>query len=193
MAEAFPEIDVLDVGRLLLNDVLSDPHVDVALVGDDIESQAHQALTNLGRIPEAAGSSRDKVVKINYLGLPLMVWPNTVLPVGTNENRPDDEYADGVVYHVFSLDEGVVATARMPALDGSIRTSVEARRDTTQIEVSVRGAIPTGTRQPWSVLLRGVENVASVAGGTAQANELGVRGVPDVGAPSVALRLKESV
>jgi predicted aldo/keto reductase-like oxidoreductase len=33
MAEAFPEIDVLDVGRLLLNYVLSDPYVDVALVG----------------------------------------------------------------------------------------------------------------------------------------------------------------
>jgi predicted aldo/keto reductase-like oxidoreductase len=33
MAEASPEIDVLDVGRLLLNYVLSDPYVDVALVG----------------------------------------------------------------------------------------------------------------------------------------------------------------
>jgi predicted aldo/keto reductase-like oxidoreductase len=33
MAEAFPEIDVLDVGRLLLNYVLSDTYVDVALVG----------------------------------------------------------------------------------------------------------------------------------------------------------------
>jgi predicted aldo/keto reductase-like oxidoreductase len=33
MAEAFPEIDVLDVGRLLLNYVLSDPYVDVALTG----------------------------------------------------------------------------------------------------------------------------------------------------------------
>jgi predicted aldo/keto reductase-like oxidoreductase len=33
MAEAFPEIDVRDVGRLLLNYVLSDPYVDVALVG----------------------------------------------------------------------------------------------------------------------------------------------------------------
>jgi aryl-alcohol dehydrogenase-like predicted oxidoreductase len=33
MAEAFPQIDVLDVGRLLLNYVLSDPYVDVALVG----------------------------------------------------------------------------------------------------------------------------------------------------------------
>jgi predicted aldo/keto reductase-like oxidoreductase len=33
MAGAFPEIDGLDVGRLLLNYVLSDPYVDVALVG----------------------------------------------------------------------------------------------------------------------------------------------------------------
>jgi hypothetical protein len=33
MAETFPEIDVLDVGRLLLNYVLSDPYMDVALVG----------------------------------------------------------------------------------------------------------------------------------------------------------------
>jgi hypothetical protein len=32
-ADAFPEIDTLDVGRLLLNYVLSDPYVDVALVG----------------------------------------------------------------------------------------------------------------------------------------------------------------
>ena len=33
MAETFPAIDVLDVGRRLLNYVLSDPYVDVALVG----------------------------------------------------------------------------------------------------------------------------------------------------------------
>ena len=33
MARTFPEIDTLDVGRLLLNYVLSDPYIDVALVG----------------------------------------------------------------------------------------------------------------------------------------------------------------
>ncbi len=33
MAQAFPQIDMLEVGRLLLNYVLSDPYVDVALVG----------------------------------------------------------------------------------------------------------------------------------------------------------------
>jgi aryl-alcohol dehydrogenase-like predicted oxidoreductase len=33
MAQTFPQIDMLEVGRLLLNYVLSDPYVDVALVG----------------------------------------------------------------------------------------------------------------------------------------------------------------
>jgi 2-iminobutanoate/2-iminopropanoate deaminase len=35
------------------------------LAGDDIESQARQAMKNLGRVLTAAGSSWDKVVKVN--------------------------------------------------------------------------------------------------------------------------------
>jgi len=33
MKQSFPQIDTFEVGRLLLNYVLSDPYVDVALVG----------------------------------------------------------------------------------------------------------------------------------------------------------------
>ena len=33
MSWTFPQIDTMDVGRLLLNYVLSDPHVDVAVTG----------------------------------------------------------------------------------------------------------------------------------------------------------------
>ena len=36
-----------------------------ALAGDDIESQARQAMENLGRVLKAAGSSWKKVVKVN--------------------------------------------------------------------------------------------------------------------------------
>ena len=35
------------------------------LAGDDIESQARQAMENLGRVLKAAGSSWDKVFKVN--------------------------------------------------------------------------------------------------------------------------------
>ena len=40
-----------------------------------------------------------------YLSLPLMVRPNTVLPVGASEDRPDYEYADGVTFHIFELED----------------------------------------------------------------------------------------
>jgi alpha-D-xyloside xylohydrolase len=123
-----------------------------------------------------------------YLSLPLMVRPNTVLPVGANESLPDYDYADEVTFHVFALEDGAVATAQVPALDGSVETSVEARRDGPQIEVSVRA-----TSKPWSVLLRGIERVASVEGGTAQREAIGMRMVPDAGAQAVFVRLEESV
>jgi len=35
------------------------------LAGEDVESQARQAMLNLGRVLEAAGSSWEKVVKVN--------------------------------------------------------------------------------------------------------------------------------
>jgi alpha-D-xyloside xylohydrolase len=110
-----------------------------------------------------------------YLSLPLMVRPNTVLPVGTNEDRPDYDYAEGVTYHVFELEDGAAATARVPALDGSIETTVEARRVGARIEVSVQGASPTEGRQRWAVLLRGTKAVASVTGGIAKKDSLGTR------------------
>jgi alpha-D-xyloside xylohydrolase len=77
------------------------------------------------------------------------------------------------MYHVFALEDGVTATAQVPAHDGSVETTVEARRDGTQIEVSVQGAT-----RPWSVLLRGIKTVASVEGGAAQVEALGTRLVP---------------
>jgi alpha-D-xyloside xylohydrolase len=112
------------------------------------------------------------------LSLPLMVRPNTVLPVGANESRPDYEYADGVTFHVFELKEGVMAKARVPAVDGSTAMTVVVRREGDRIDVQVKGASPTRHRRPWSVLLRGVENVISVEGGATQAETLGTRLVP---------------
>ena len=42
-------------------------------------------------------------------------------------------------------------------------------------------------------MLRGIENVASVAGGAAQTGALGVRVVPDAGVRAVVVHLAERV
>jgi alpha-D-xyloside xylohydrolase len=125
------------------------------------------------------------------LSLPLMVRPNTVLPVGAVENRSDYDYADGVTFHVCELENGrtVLARARVPALDGSVAMTVEVRRGGDRIDVQVQG-----TSASWSVLLRGVTvgtsaGVASVEGGAAQAEALGTRLVPAEGVGRLVVHL----
>jgi alpha-D-xyloside xylohydrolase len=113
-----------------------------------------------------------------------MVRPNTVLPVGGNADRPDYPYADGVVYHVFELDEDGVASALAPAPDGSFEATAKARRVEARIEVSVQGAT-----KPWSVLLRGVAAVDPVEGGAARNDALGTYVTPDAGVQILIVHL----
>ena len=46
-----------------------------ALVGDDVASQAEQALANLGAILEAAGSGLDRLVKVTVFLAEIGDWP----------------------------------------------------------------------------------------------------------------------
>jgi hypothetical protein len=124
---------LIDLGRRLLNYVFSDPYVDVALVGDDIESQAHQALTNLGRIPEAAGSSWDKVFKVNCILVHAKrvfaewnrifdVFPES--PPGTDDGRGRHRYG-GRADRGGDHRDGV--GVRLPSRSGDLRLAPSAR------------------------------------------------------------------
>ena len=76
-----------------------------------------------------------------YLSLPLMVRPNTVLPVGANEDRPDYDYADGVTCTTsLSWRKARVATAQVPALGRQRRDDRRGAPEGDRIEVSVQGA-----------------------------------------------------
>jgi alpha-D-xyloside xylohydrolase len=118
-----------------------------------------------------------------YLSLPLMARPGSVIPVGADERRPDYDYADGVVFHVFELQDGALASARVPTMEGDTAMTIEVSRAGQQIHVQARGA-----SRPWSVLLRGVPAVRSVEGGTAQEDALGTRVVPE-GVEALTIRL----
>ena len=55
----------------------------------------------------------------DYLSLPLMVRPNTVLPLGTVDSRPDYDYADGLELHVFAPEDGEIVV-QVPDIHGRI-------------------------------------------------------------------------
>jgi alpha-D-xyloside xylohydrolase len=119
-----------------------------------------------------------------YASLPLLARPNSVIAFGANEQRPDYDYADGVTLHVFELEDGATASASVPALAGDAAMMIEVTRDGQWIDVRTSGA-----SAGWRVLLRGVEAIQAVDGGTAQADDLGTLVLPAEGATKLTIHL----
>lgn len=111
--------------------------------------------------------------KHGYLSLPLMARPNTIIPVGGNDQKPDYDYADGVVFHLFELQEGSRAYARVPTVKGSVAMTLEASRAGGSIMVKAGGS-----SKKWFLLLRGISRVKSIEGGTAKTDALGTLIIP---------------
>lgn len=112
----------------------------------------------------------------DYLSLPLVVRPNTIVAVGAGHERPDYDFAEGVTFHVFELGDGFPAVTSVPTAQGAEALAFEARREGRKIHVEV-----AGTTADWSVLLRGIRVVQSVEGGRSQAEALGARLLPAAG------------
>jgi alpha-D-xyloside xylohydrolase len=95
----------------------------------------------------------------DYLSLPLMVCPNSVLPVGSRTDRPDYDYADGVTLQVYQLEKGKQVTVEVPNVDGKIETRFDIKRedDVTQIRRQ-------GPAKMWNVLLVGIDSIKDMEG-----------------------------
>ncbi len=118
--------------------------------------------------------------KHDYLSLPLMARPNSVIPVGTNAERPDYDYADGVILHIFELKDGAPITVHVPTAEGGVATTAEVTRVGRQVRIRAVGAA-----RPWQALLRNVPGVRSVTGGSAEPDPLGTRLAPAPGVDEI--------
>src|SRR4029079_4045396 len=101
-----------------------------------------------------------------YLSLPILGRPNTLLPIGANEQQPDYDYTDGVTLHIFEFQDGATAIAHVPTPDGTAGATFEAHREGPLVYVQARGGILTKGRaaKRWRVLLRGVSAIQSASG-----------------------------
>ena len=52
----------------------------------------------------------------DFLSLPVYVRPDTVLPVGAREDRPDYAWADGVTLRLFELADGHRSVTTVPVV-----------------------------------------------------------------------------
>ena len=81
-----------------------------------------------------------------YLSLPLMVRPNSVIPMGANEERPDYDYADGLELHVYQPEDGEIVV-KVPDLRGNVAATYA---------LTVKGGevcVETDSKKPYRVIV----------------------------------------
>jgi alpha-D-xyloside xylohydrolase len=74
-----------------------------------------------------------------FLSLPLLVRPNTVLPVGSRSDRPDYDFNDGVILKVFQFEDGRQTRVEIPNPTGDIETTFEVQRAGDAIQIRREG------------------------------------------------------
>jgi alpha-D-xyloside xylohydrolase len=107
--------------------------------------------------------------KHGFLSLPLLARPNTIIPAGKYDDRPDYDYADGVTLQVYELAEGRHAPVVIRDMTGEVDVTFEVTRSGKSIHI-----VRQGSAKAWQVLLAGVQSVAAVEGGTSEATPQGV-------------------
>jgi alpha-D-xyloside xylohydrolase len=105
----------------------------------------------------------------SYMSIPFMVRPNTIIAIGSNQNRPDYDYASQVCLHLFELEEGRAATTKVYNPDGKAELEVTATRNHNIITVKT-----PGVGKPWSVLLRGRTKIKALEGGSSSLESRGI-------------------
>jgi alpha-D-xyloside xylohydrolase len=86
----------------------------------------------------------------DFMGLPLLVRPNSVIPIGRRTDKPDYDYSDGITLQIYPLEDGHSTKVETPSLDGKIETTFEIARTGPEIHIQ-----KYGPAKEWNVSLAG--------------------------------------
>ncbi len=115
--------------------------------------------TNFLTAEEVTGGRRIKE-KHDYMSVPLMVRPNSLIPVGAREDIPDYDYSDGLVIRAYALEGRSEVCVR----DASGKELLRLSSEKAENEVSFR---IDGNRNGLKILIVNIK-AASVSGGAAE-------------------------
>ncbi|MNI76922.1 Alpha-xylosidase [compost metagenome] len=113
-----------------------------------------------------------------------MVRPGSLIAVGANDLRPDYDYADGVALHLFELGDGETASVSVCNAKGEHELEVKVTRQGGKMTVTAEGA-----DKPWELILRGIQQVRTVRGGTSSEGSMGLRILAEPGVRSMEIEL----
>lgn len=105
----------------------------------------------------------------DFLGLPLMVRPGSVIPVGSVDDRPDYDYANKVQLRIFDLADGQAVTTVIPGPDGKESASFRTSRSGLSLKVQ-----RSGSAKAFSAELQGIFEVQRTNGGKSERTARGL-------------------
>lgn len=176
-----PGCDTLDRQYLLGDRLLVAPVFSADGVVDYYLPRGNWTDFLTGRVHAGGGWRRETH---DFSSLPLLVRPNTLLAVGSRDDRPDYDYGEGLTLRLYGLEDGQTAEASIPTLQGRIAAHVEAIRDGDLITVRARGELAG-----WRLQLMGIDRIADVTGGRVEEDERGVTVLPSERVWEIMVRL----
>ena len=100
----------------------------------------------------------------DFFTLPLFVRENSLLAMGSDDSRPDYDYAKDVCLHLYALQDGATAACRVCGPEGDKQLCVSAERCGHTVHLRLQGR-----REGVSLVLHGMEPVISCQGGVVPA------------------------
>ncbi len=123
--------------------------------------------------------------KHDFMSLPLMVRPNSIIAVGSNDKVPDYDYLKGTTLHIFELSHTEPATAAIYNMAGKPEGLVRAARDGENVSVAVSGL------RDYSIIMRNIRNVKELKGAGLEAHPLGIRLTGIEGVEEITFKIVE--
>ena len=141
--------------------------------------------TNLltGQVQEGPGWRREQH---DFLSLPLMVRPGTVLPLGAVDDRVDYDYTDNITFQIYELHCASELTCTVSTPQRAAAAQLTVRRTDQRVTASLSGDIAVR----WQVQLIGVQVVTAQAGARVAPGPLGVILQPGEGRDQVEFDLE---
>lgn len=120
----------------------------------------------------------------DYMSLPLLVRPGSLLVMGNDSERPDYDYAAGFTARLYEIADGAKVEAVIPSHSGETVATLGAQRTGSTLAVTWQGPI-----HDWQIVLVNQADCAGLEGGTAEACPEGLRIRPDSQSNRIMIRL----
>jgi len=84
----------------------------------------------------------------DFLSLPILVRPNSVIPIGSRTDRPEYDYSDNITLRIYQLENGKSVRVELPSLAGGTETTFNITKAEELITIQRQGP-----PKAWKVLL----------------------------------------